>query len=343
MAVLIFRHPAPVRPRSRIWPVFLSFLGCPASGSGRPPCIYCAQDAQTGESLSTPQDIHAALERELRSALDSGVRPLEIGFYGGTFTALPGDWPERFVALAADFRRQGLITRIRCSTRPDAVTSVRLETLARLGLDLVELGVQTFDAPTLLRAGRTYAPQDALTACARVQASGLALGLQLLPGLPGHTPDLFRTDIRACIDQSPEFLRIYPCLVMAGTPLAALWRSGRYAPLELTATVEMIAAALLDLWAHGLDAIRIGLPPQPEMFDRLLAGPWHPALGSLCRGLALIRHIESLNVVAMVAPRRYASDLLGPGRANAARLARMGLHGDRLKFHDGEEFVAETA
>ena len=156
-----FRHPEPSASPKRIWPVFLPFHGCP----GR--CVYCAQETQTRTRSGSLSEHYARLERDLLQALDSQKPPLEIAFFGGTFTNLPGDWALRFVDLARSFRQAGLVTRIRCSTRPDSLVPGQLQDLRRTGLDMIELGVQSFSSQALRSCRRGYDADVALGTVSR--------------------------------------------------------------------------------------------------------------------------------------------------------------------------------
>lgn len=334
-----FFHPEPPRRRARILPVFLPFLGCP----GR--CVYCAQPAATGTAPASLAEHLHALEATLDQARRSGAQPLELGFYGGTFTALPEPWPQRFLAVAARHRASGLVTRVRCSTRPDAVDPgllARLGGPGTQGLDLIELGVQTFHGPALEASGRGYGPGEAHAACRAVRRAGLALGVQLLPGLPGHDPAHLEADVRAALEHEPEAVRLYPCVVLRGTPLAGALARGDYAPWPLEATVDALADALLALWARGVPAIRTGLAPEAGLGAHILAGPWHPALGQLARSLALFRHIRARAQAldrpprTLVAPRRWRSDITGHQGALRPRYAALGL---TLAFEDRPDFL----
>ena len=219
-----FRHPEPTAPRSRIWPVFITFKGCP----GR--CVFCAQHLQTGAPPEPLPRILETMVTGLEAAGRAGRGPFELAFYGGVFTHLPAPWPERFLAAAGRLRQAGLISRIRCSTRPDACQPALLERLAAAGLDLVEIGAQTFDDAVLTAAGRGHNAAAIRQAAQTVRQVGLGLGLQLLPGLPGHTPAVLARDAAETAALGPEIARLYPCLVLDGTPLAARFRTGAYTP-----------------------------------------------------------------------------------------------------------------
>ncbi len=330
---VIFRHPEPACPgKVRIRPVFLPFAGCP----GR--CVYCAQHLQTGQSPQRLDEALAGLRRTLARDMAAGRGPYEIGFYGGTFTALPGDFAERFTEAAGEYRRRGLVTRVRCSTRPDAVDPVRLSALRGLGLDMVEIGVQTFEAGVLAASGRGHGPGEIFSACRAVRESGLSLGVQLLPGLPGHTPGMFARDVELAASLVPETARIYPCLVAAGTRLAAMFAAGEYAPWDEDTAVAAVAGGLPVLWRAGVRVIRIGLAPQDGLSSAILAGPAHPALGNRARARALYAVVRDKALglgpkpKRLLAPSRYAGEFWGYGRELAADYAGLGLTRESVRF-----------
>ncbi len=290
-------------PRRAIVPVFLPFLGCPRR------CLFCAQEAQTGRRAPTGADM-AALLAAARATLERraarGLAPAELAFYGGTFTALPREALDRCLAFAARARGDGLIPSFRCSTRPDAVDAAVLERLARAGCATVELGVQSFSATALALARRGYGRTRAQRACALVADSGLELGVQLLPGMPGVGRAQFLHDVGMAVELGARALRFYPCLVLEHTGLAALWRAGLYEPWELEETLETLARAWLLARRGGAVVLRMGLAPGAELARVLLAGPWHPALGARVLGRALALAVREL--------LRGIEGMRGPGR-----------------------------
>lgn len=333
-----FPHPEPPRgPRRHVLPVFLPFAGCP----GR--CVFCDQRAQTGQTPEPLPVLHERLARTLAAlpAVDAGDDPApELAFYGGTFTALPDPWPRRFLELAAPLVESGRLSRVRCSTRPDAVDAHSLAELRGLGLSLVELGVQSFDDAALAASRRGYTGATARAACDTVRAAGLSLGVQLMPGMPGQSATAFRHDAAITADLAPELARLYPCLVLAGTELAELWRAGAYAPWPLDATLDALADALPVLWRAGVRVARMGLAEQAGL--AVLAGPRHPALGQMARARALLgivaRKATELPEPAdtLLLPRHLRGEALGQKRALAAEYAA---HGLIVRFWDGPDIV----
>ncbi len=294
LAPLVAPWPQPARSRP-IVPVFLPFRGCPTR------CIFCAQDIQTGRIRqeadpdgNVPDGIldKAGAALNLRAA--RGLPPAELAFYGGTFTALPAAEREACLEFAATALARGRIASFRCSTRPDCLDKRILSRLRQTGCAVVELGVQSFADTALRAARRGYDGAAALRACALVRASGLRLGVQLLPGMPGVSPEVFLADVGQALDAGADMLRFYPCLVLAGTGLARLWRVGGYAPWDMESTLDNLAQGWLLARAVHTPVIRMGLAPEASLAGAILAGPAHPALGTRVMGRALLAAVRNL-------------------------------------------------
>lgn len=339
IVVRSFRHPEPAGRAGRIWPVYLTYQGCP----GR--CVFCAQPLQSGRKADTLDRILAAMEAQLHAARTAGRGPYELAFYGGVFTALPAPWPERFLAAARRAREAGSVTRVRCSTRPDACAPALLEQLAASGLDLVEIGAQTFREPVLEASGRRHDAACIHRAVRAVRQAGLGLGLQLLPGLPGHTPADLADDVATTAALAPDLVRLHPCLVPRGTVLEALYRAGHYQPWDLETTLAALALALPVLWRAGVRVARIGLAPEPGFLAALVAGPWHPALGARVRARATLALIAEEaralggRLLGLTAPRRFSGELFGQARELAPAYAALGVSGPAIRFEDRCDFL----
>ncbi|WP_045221461.1 elongator complex protein 3 [Desulfonatronum thioautotrophicum] len=357
MTSLRFAHPEPIHQRPRIIPVFLPYHGCPHR------CIYCAQHLQTGsgqcgqpiaddptrasQNLSALEAIHAEMVQNLTELAATGAKNRGIAFYGGTFTALPTQWQQRFLDTARTFREDGTISHVRCSTRPDKAAKAHLQQLRENGLDMVELGIQSFQPDVLEQTRRGYPPATAVQACRAVRASGLELGIQLMPGLPGSGLAGWFRDIDQTRSLNPNVVRIYPCMVLDGTELGRAYLAGTYRPWSLARTLWAVSHALVLLWRRAIPVIRIGLAPEQSLFPAILAGPWHPALGHMAKSHALRdaivqamtgvhrhHHEKSPEQVHVLSreqplrawiPRRYAAEFWGHGREHARTWHRLGL------------------
>ena len=337
---MLFRSasPEPTRDRPRIRPVFLPFQGCP----GR--CLYCSQALQTGTPPEPLELVYSRLKTSFQQAASARVPPFEVAFYGGTFTRIPWPWPRRFISLAQQFRTHGLITRIRCSTRPDELETGLLTELKSRGLDLVELGVQSFSDRALHLSRRGYTGAQAETGCERVLETGLELGVQLLPGLPGHDLSAWLEDIRRTAGIRPAQVRIYPCQVLRGTPLERLWARGAYRPWSLPETLQALQRGVFRLYRAGIPVTRIGLPPEPGFLDNRLAGPWHPALGSIIKSRILLARLQLQAIrlgpgpKRLICPQQAQGQIFGHRGDSIERLKSIGIQPGDILFTKQEDF-----
>lgn len=335
---------APASSRPRILPVFMPFAGCPHR------CLFCAQDKQTGMpeppggALRTLASLLHSLEAS-RQTTQEAFRPAEIAFYGGTFTALPARVQMACLAVAAEGKKEGLVCRVRCSTRPDALHPRALDALKAGGLDLVELGIQSFHNEALEISQRGYNGETARKGCRLVQASGLELGIQLLPGMPGSTPERFRDDVREALAFSPACLRFYPCLVVDGTPLADRWKKGAYSPWDTETTVNALGGALAEAWERRIPVIRLSVAPEPSFDAAVLAGPRHPALGNLIQGEALFQALRRIieeggrPPATLALPRFCQGFFFGHKKSLVARWQTLGIDPGAVRWITGENAV----
>ncbi|GAB6038054.1 radical SAM protein [Fundidesulfovibrio butyratiphilus] len=330
-----FSHPQPPVSYLPVFPVFLPQAGCP----GR--CLFCAQEKQSGKARPDLQREVDALGQAL--ALRTSSRRHELAFYGGTFTALPDDFAFRFLEVAAPFRARGAVSGIRCSTRPDAVSPGLLARLADAGLTRIELGVQSFQDEPLALARRGHDGDASRRACEQVLEAGLDLGVHLLPGLPGHTPDDLEADAAEAARLGASFVRLHPCLVLEGTGLEAVWRRGAFEPWSLELCLEVLPATVLALWRAGVNVARIGLAPEPGLLAARLAGPWHPALGMRVRARALLAHVAELldgrRAARLEVPSRFSGEFFGHAGELAPAYRALGLERKDIVFIKGERFT----
>ena len=334
-----FRFPKPEnKVRKKILPVFIPYQGCPNK------CIYCAQVAQTGTEIHSLSRYYKELKGRLQKAYAEDHAPLELAFYGGTFTALPDNWAYKFLELANQFKEKGAISKIRCSTRPDALSFNMLQEYKDLGLDMVELGVQSFSEDVLAVSNRGYGRDTVISSCRLVKQAGMELGIQLLPGLPLHEREKWSQDVSRTIEQKPSLVRIYPCLTIKGTKLARWWEQGKYTPWSLAETLGLLTRGVFSLWRNNIKVNRIGLPPEKEMLDRLLAGPWHPSLGDIvqCRILYYLiltnRLILGSSRLKLFSPKKYQGLIWGYKAMNRQKLNTIGISPRNVVYWEKDYF-----
>lgn len=302
-------------------PFFISHQGCPHA------CVFCDQRTISGSSgaLPTATEILAKIHAWQGTA---GNRPLEVAFFGGTFTALPATTQKRLLEPLQPLLASGAVKSVRISTRPDYIDEERVKWLSDQGVAIIELGVQSMDDQVLAMAGRGHDAASSAAAIRCIACHGISAVAQLMPGLPGDTPAKSVTSLHRVMAAGAGSVRIYPAVVLRGTGLAAMFEAGGYHPLSIDGGIKLCKILLHSAMKAGVDVIRIGLQADEGLNgDTVLAGCWHPALGQLVRSRLYadllcqlaFSHRAEMPISIMCHPSRV-SDVVGQGRINLKRL-----------------------
>lgn len=309
----------------KIIAIFVPHQGCPHT------CIFCNQRQITGQTvISDGLSVAAQIKAQTATIVRSNAQRIEVAFYGGSFTAIPAALQEELLAPAYVALQQGMIDGIRLSTRPDYIDPEILSRLRSFGVSIIELGVQSMDDAVLRQAERGHTAADVVAASNLIKEFGCQLGIQLMTGLPGQTKASVCTTVAQVINLHPDFVRIYPVIVLPGTVLAQMYRDGSYQPPSLAETVEICAWMLQQFTTAGIPVIRLGLQASAELAgEKISAGPYHPAFRQLVEGLLyreamneLIRQadVDKHSVVVFCVNGRDLSTAIGLNRENIAQL-----------------------
>ncbi len=259
-----------------IVPVFIPHGGCPHD------CVFCNQRKISGTlSPPSPDQVHARIEEGL-TYLGPSRSTIEIAYYGGSFTGIDPDLQERYLAIAKTYLDEGRVKGIRLSTRPDYCGQTVIDRLLKYGVTTVELGVQSMDQAVLEASHRGHNATCVSQAVQALQGAGIRVGIQLMIGLPGDHDQARRRTTKAVIAMKPDFVRIYPVVVVKETDLATSYGLGSYHPLPLEIAVKEAAHMRTQLMEADIPVIRVGLQATEDLLgDAVLAGPMHPAMGEL--------------------------------------------------------------
>jgi len=308
-----------------IIPFFIMNAGCPHR------CVFCNQRISAGDF---PQPLTKdRFDGELRASLmrnPDQSRKVEVAFYGGSFTGADAAYQEQLLSWAQDYIQRGVIDSIRISTRPDDVTDDAVSLLKKYGVKTVEIGAQSFVDDVLNQAQRGHVAADTKRAVCLLKKNGFHTGLHLMVGLPSDTQEGFSHSLDETVRLKPDTVRIHPVVVLKETRLAEMFLRGEYRPLGLPEAVQMCKTAWIQLTAAGIRVIRMGLHQTPEMTDpgSILAGPIHPAFGSLVLSAVFLdctmKLMERLSFQAaqltITLSRRDLSSFCGHRRGNLAAI-----------------------
>lgn len=281
-------------------PIFIPHAGCPHH------CIFCDQTTVTGAAARIPEpaDICREVRRFLQYRKPHRNR-VEVSFYGGNFLGLHSEKIHELLSATLPFIKDGTVDGLRFSTRPDTIDTHRLALLADYPVSTIELGVQSMSNAVLTSAGRGHTAEDTVRAVGLLQQGAYRIGLQMMVGLPGEDFAATMATGRAITALSPDFVRIYPTLVLEGSALAELYRKGRYTPLSLSEGIDRVKALYQLFSGAGIAVTRMGLQASTELDSgtTVLAGPYHPALGHMVLSDLLLDR-----AVAQIEARQNAAD-----------------------------------
>ena len=264
-----------------IIPIFIPHAGCPHQ------CVFCNQKTISGQKTAAVDGAKEQINKWLEWVKPSVEN--EAAFYGGSFTGLDLALQKELLALTDELLDRKVIGSVRLSTRPDYIDEERLELLRAHGVKLVELGVQSLDDSVLQKAERGHTAQQVTEAVALLKSYGFKVGVQLMVGMPSQNFASVKATVEQVLALNPDIARIYPLLVIKGTPLAKSYVAGEFEPLTLEEAVRQAAYVYRKLSEAGVKIIRVGLQPDDELCveGNIIAGPFHPAMGELVQSYLL--------------------------------------------------------
>ena len=306
--------------------IFIPHIGCPHQ------CSFCDQRTISGAQ-------HAPSGEEVREicqkALIEVKKPenTEIAFFGGSFTAITRDYMLELLEAAHEFVGEGRFRGIRCSTRPDCIDFEVLQLLKSYGVTAIELGAQSMDDEVLEANERGHTSADVENACELIHAFNFELGLQMMIGLYGSTPEKEWATVERIVALAPDTVRIYPVVILKNTRLGELLLSGEYKPFSFDKAVEIASAAMVMFEGSGIRVIKCGLHASEFVEHDMVGGFYHPAFRELCEALIYRHNIEFIlkneNVsgsVVIAVNERCISKATGQKKSNIAFFEERGVN-----------------
>ncbi|MEM2128692.1 MAG: tRNA uridine(34) 5-carboxymethylaminomethyl modification radical SAM/GNAT enzyme Elp3 [Candidatus Methanomethylicaceae archaeon] len=244
---------------------------CPGGVESGTPQSYLGKEPALMRGLQTNFDPYLQVRYRIEQYKAIGHTPSKIHLIimGGTFPAADLEYQEWFMTRCFQamndypktkgWRWQYLerameeneLAGVRCTgvtleTRPDWAGERQTDRMISLGATLVEMGVQALDNRALMLANRGHSVEDVVSATRTLRDSGLKVGYHMMPGLPGRGADDDLEDLARIFedpDFRPDYLKIYPTLVIEGTGLFELWKGGQYRAMGTEEAAELIKRA----------------------------------------------------------------------------------------------------
>ena len=246
-------------------------------------CPYCDFAVTLGGTEKRRRFV-AALLAEIALWEGSGWRDFDtIYFGGGTPSALA---PEQIASLlealyAAFPGSRG--ARIYLEANPEDATPEAFAALRAAGVATLSLGVQTFVPEELAFLGRRHTPEEGERAFALAREAGFpTVSLDLMFGLPGQTPAVWRRSLEAAVGLGADHVSGYQLTIHEGTPFGFRRDRGRLAEMPESAQGEIFLLTHRLLAEAGYEGYEVSnFARSPEHRSRHNRKYWHhvPYLG----------------------------------------------------------------
>lgn len=205
-------------------------------------CIYCEGGSHY---FCGPGSVRQQLENELDRIRAKQPQARIIAYFqAGTNTY--GDISD-LEALWNEVLLVSQVVGISVATRADCLGEQVLEALVRLRdkTDLtVELGLQTVHDATAKRIGRGHDFAAFLEGYRALKQRNIRVCVHIINGLPGEAEEMMLETARQVGQLRPDGVKIHLLHVVEGTPLAELWKMGRYIPMQKEDYIRLTAQQL---------------------------------------------------------------------------------------------------
>lgn len=235
------------------------------------PKSYLSDEPAAQRAKNLNFDPYKQVEMRLAQLRQNGhsTDKLEVIIVGGTFSAYKDDYKVEFLkqiydaaneitsktleeAQKANETAKQRIVALSVETRPDWVTEVEVKLIRQLGVTKIQLGVQAVDDEIAKKTKRGHGIKEVAEATRLLRNAGLKICYHIMPNLPGSNPEkdiemsrLIYSDPRF----KPDYVKLYPCMVISGTELHRMWQRGEhlaYSDDELKYILKEISAITPD-------------------------------------------------------------------------------------------------
>ncbi|NWT51666.1 ELP3 protein, partial [Erythrocercus mccallii] len=253
-------------------------------------CVYCpggpdsdfeySTQSYTGYEPTSMRAIRARYDPYLQTRhrveqlkqLGHSVDKVEFIVMGGTFMALPEDYRDYFirnlhdalsghtsnnVAEAVRYSERSLTkcVGITIETRPDYCLRQHLSSMLSYGCTRLEIGVQSVYEDVARDTNRGHTVKAVCESFHLAKDAGFKVVAHMMPDLPNMGLDRDMDQFYEFFENPafrPDGMKLYPTLVIRGTGLYELWKTGRYRSYPPSTLVDLVARilALVPPWTR---------------------------------------------------------------------------------------------
>ena len=236
-------------------------------------CLYCPTEIGIPKSYvsgepaverakSLRYNPYLQVAKRLAMLQDQGhpTDKVEVRIVGGTWSYYPKKYQDWFVKKCFDAcngkssrdlktaqkineKAKHRLVGLSIETRPDFINPLEIKRLRKLGVTLVELGVQSIYDDILKINLRDHLAEETIIATRLLKDAGFKVLYQIMPNLPGanlERDEKMFQDLFSDQRFKPDFLKIYPCALLRSAPLYRLWKNGQYRPYNEKQLINLI-------------------------------------------------------------------------------------------------------
>lgn len=237
---------------------------CPGGPSAGAPNSYTGAEPIAAGAAAVSFDPAAQVRSALARLRARGheTSKVELVIVGGTFLFMPAEYREWFVrscygalsgaaspdmasAHALNERAASRCVGLTVETKPDYCRAAHVDELLGYGATRVEIGIQCLRERVYRAVNRGHTYADVVESLRVSRDAGYKVVAHMMPGLPTMTAEDDLEDFGRLWedpDLRPDMLKIYPLLVLRGTPMAASRGAGAYTEAQAVGLLARIKA-----------------------------------------------------------------------------------------------------
>ena len=227
-------------------------------------CSYCDFYSTLESELPERYVSAVAAEGRLRQQELDGENVLTAYVGGGTPSQLTLEQMQRLVNRLNDTFDLSNIQEFTVEVNPDDVSTRYIEGLAKLGVNRISMGVQSFVDSELRAIGRRHTALQAIKAVDDMRQAGITnVSIDLIFGLPGQTLQSWEESLMQAVKLRPDHISAYALSYEPGTRLWLQRERGEVqeAPEELSISMyDMLTQVLKNAGYEHYEISNFALP-----------------------------------------------------------------------------------
>jgi len=194
-------------------------------------CLYC--DFYSLTSISAIPDFLDALFKEMEM-YHNRFNPFDTVYIGGGTPSLLS--PQQLENILKRVRKNfdlisdpEITPEITMETNPADLNRSFLESMRKIGINRINIGVQSFDEKVLDFLGRRHSVRQAISAVEGSRKAGFHnIGLDLIYGVPAQDIESWLDTLKQAVAFSPEHISCYQLTLESKTPLGIRYQTGEF-------------------------------------------------------------------------------------------------------------------